>query len=96
MKRKVNGARRARLNARGFKQIPGQHYEEDNISSPVTNTVSIRVSFTLAAMARLAGRVVDVKGAFLLGEFGPDDPVIYMKIPEGMTKHYPDPIIVML
>ena len=90
MKLKADGTRRARMNARGFKQIPGQHYEVDNISSPVTNTASIRIAFTLLALAGLSGWVVDVKGAFLLGEFKPGDPVIYMEIPEGMTKHYPD------
>ena len=90
MKLKADGTMRARMNARGFKQIPGQHYEVDNISSPVTNTASIRIAFTLLALASLSGWVVDVKGAFLLGEFKPGDPIIYMEVPEGMTKHYPD------
>ena len=66
MKPKADGTKRARLNARGCSQVAGQHYDEDNISSPVTNTTSIRIAFTILVMASLAGWVVDVNGAFLL------------------------------
>ena len=31
MKPKADGSKRARLNARGCSQVPGQHYDEDNI-----------------------------------------------------------------
>ena len=99
MKPKADGTKRARLNARGCSQVPGQHYDEDNISSPVTNTTSIRIAFTILVMASLAGWVVDVNGAFLLGEFKEDDPKIYMDIPEGMTKwytQYSQPVVVKL
>eukprot|EP00804_Cyclotella_cryptica_P006706 CCRYP_008640-RA/>CCRYP_008640-RA protein AED:0.60 eAED:-0.00 QI:0/0/0/0.2/1/1/5/0/1261 len=34
MKPKADGTKRARLNAKGCSQIPGQHYDVDNISSP--------------------------------------------------------------
>ena len=34
------------------------------------------------------GWVVDVNGAFLLGEFKEGDPEIFMEIPEGMQKWY--------
>ena len=34
------------------------------------------------------GWVVDVNGAFLLGEFKPGDPYINMDIPEGIEKWY--------
>ena len=99
MKPKADGSKRARLNAKGCSQIPGQHYDEDNISSPVTNTASIRIAFTFMILASLMGWVVDVNGAFLLGEFKPGDPEIYMDVPEGMTKwysKYTEPICVRL
>ena len=34
MKKKSNGTLRARLTARGFKQIDGEHYDSDDVSSP--------------------------------------------------------------
>ena len=37
MKKKSNGTLRGRMNARGFKQVEGQHYNGTTISSPVTN-----------------------------------------------------------
>ena len=88
MKPKANGTKRARLNAKGCSQIAGMHYDQDNISSPVTNTASIRIAFTIMLLAGMMGWVVDVNGAFLLGEFKPGDPEIYMEVPEGMEKWY--------
>jgi len=37
MKQKADGTKRARLNARGFEQIPGEHYCETGVSSPLVN-----------------------------------------------------------
>ena len=37
MKKKSNGTLHGRMNARGFKQVEGQHYNGTTISSPVTN-----------------------------------------------------------
>lgn len=88
MKPKADGSKRARMNAKGCSQVAGQHYDADNISSPVTNTSSIRIAFTILVLARLAGWVMDVNGAFLLGKFKPGDPEIFMNVPEGMTKWY--------
>ena len=88
MKPKADGSKRARMNAKGCSQVAGQHYDADNISSAVTNTSSIRIAFTILVLARLAGWVMDVNGAFLLGKFKPGDPEIFMNVPEGMTKWY--------
>jgi hypothetical protein len=52
MKRKANGTRRARLNTKGCSQRPGLHYDEDNISSSVTNLTSKRIAFILMVMAQ--------------------------------------------
>jgi len=41
IKQKADGTKRARLNARGFEQIPGEHYSETGVSSPVVNEASI-------------------------------------------------------
>eukprot|EP00804_Cyclotella_cryptica_P028830 CCRYP_019720-RA/>CCRYP_019720-RA protein AED:0.58 eAED:0.63 QI:0/0/0/0.5/1/1/4/0/888 len=61
MKPKADGTKRARLNAKGCSQIPGQHYDADNISSPVTNTFSIRIALTIMRLCGFVGWVVDVK-----------------------------------
>jgi glutamine synthetase type III len=66
MKKKPNGSCRARINARGFEQWDGLHYDSSSTSSPVTNDTTIRVIFTLAMLARWKGYVIDVKGAFLM------------------------------
>jgi hypothetical protein len=65
MKKKSNGTLRGRMNARGFKQVEGQHYDGMTISSPVTNSSTIRIVLTLMIMASMLAHVVDVKGAFL-------------------------------
>jgi hypothetical protein len=68
------------MNARGFKQIEGQHYDGMTISSPVTNTATIRTVMTLMVMASMIAHVVDVKGVFLYEEFE-DEEFIHMKVP---------------
>jgi hypothetical protein len=61
MKKKSTGTLRERMNARGFKQVEGQHYEGTTISSPVTNSATIRIVLTLMIMASMLAHVVDVK-----------------------------------
>jgi hypothetical protein len=43
MKKKSNGTMRGQMNARGFKQIKGQHYDGTTISSPVTNSTLLEL-----------------------------------------------------
>jgi hypothetical protein len=43
MKKRSNGTLYGRMNARGFKQVKGQHYDGMTISSPVTNSATIRL-----------------------------------------------------
>ncbi len=86
IKPKANGTKHACLTAKGCSKIPEQHYDADDISSPMTNTFSIQIAFTIMLLCCFAGWVVDVNGAFLLGEFKEGDPEIDMDIPEGMQK----------
>ena len=67
-KKKSNGTLRGRSNARGFKQIDGQHYDGSSIHAPVTNVATIRIMLTLMLMGDMTAEVVDVKGAFLKGD----------------------------
>jgi hypothetical protein len=94
MKKKSNGVYRARLNARGYEQVDGVHYDSHNISAPVTNDVTIRIVMVLMIMGGWVGELLDVKGAFLHGDFE-EDRNVYMEVPEGFEKYY-DPRIYVL
>jgi hypothetical protein len=87
MKKKSNGTLRGRINARGFKQVEGQHYDGMTISSPGTNSATIRIVLVLMVMADMIAHMVDVKRAFLHGEVE-DGKKIHMKIPKGFKKHF--------
>ena len=95
MKKKSNGTFRARLNARGYEQVDGEHYDGDSISSRVANEVSIRVVLTLMVMGSWYAEILDVKGAFLHGEFE-DEESIYMKKPEGFEHIYSAGMVLLL
>jgi hypothetical protein len=95
MKKKSNGMLRGQMNARGFKQVEGQHYNGRTISSPVTNSATIRIVLTLMVMASMLAHVVDVKGAFLHGEFE-DGEIIHMKVLQGFKKHFTEGSVLLL
>ena len=77
MKKKVNGTQRARLNAQGYKQVDVVHYDSHSISAPMTNDVTIRIVLVIMLMAGWVGELLDIKGAFLHGDFK-DGKNIYM------------------
>jgi hypothetical protein len=79
MKKKADGTFRARINARGYEQADGLHYDSHNISAPVTNDVTIRIVLTLMIMAAWIGEILDVKGAFLHSDFD-EGKNVYMKV----------------
>ena len=95
MKKKSNGTFRARLNARGYEQIDGEHYDEFTKAAPVVNTSTIFIVMILMTMGKLHGELMDVCGAFLHGEFDRGEE-IYMKIPQGFEKFYPSDILLKL
>ncbi len=82
MKKKSNRTLHGKMNTRGFKQDEGQHYSVTTTSSPVTNSATIKIVLTLMIMTSMVAHVVDVKGAFLHGEFE-DRKIIHMKVPQG-------------
>ena len=82
MKKKANGTYPDRLNARGFQKVEGVHYNAADISSPVTNDMSIRIVMVLTLMAGWVAKVVDVKGEFLHGGFNEGTEPVYMAVPE--------------
>ena len=50
MKKTENGKFRARLTARGFEQVEGGHYSENEISSPVVNSIVVQICLILCIM----------------------------------------------
>jgi hypothetical protein len=65
MKKKANGTFRARLNCRGFEQVPGIHYDPKSIAASVVTLMTISIVFVIMVMAGWTGHVLDVRGAFL-------------------------------
>ena len=56
------------------------HYNKDNIATLVTNEVTIRVVMVIAIVLRLFTGLIDIKGAFLQGEFEKNEKELYMKV----------------
>jgi hypothetical protein len=82
---------RERMNARGFKQVEGLSTmtARQSAHQVLTYSATIRIVLTLMIMASMIAHVVDVKGAFLHGEFE-DREIIHMTIPQGFEKHFPE------
>ena len=95
MKKKSNGKYRARLNARGFEQINGLHYDEDTKSSPVVSEATILIVLVLMLLAGWVGHIVDVNGAFLIGKFEPQHKM-YMEVAEGFESYYGKDVVLLL
>ena len=95
MKKKANGQYRARLVARGFKQTHGKSFEYHDISSPVVHDITVRIVLTILLMSGWAAHIVDVNGAFLLGEFRENEH-IYMKVPKGFERFYSPDVLLYL
>jgi hypothetical protein len=43
MKKKANGTYHARMNARGYEQVDGKHYDKMTKAAPVANEITIRM-----------------------------------------------------
>jgi len=95
MKQKADGTKRARINARGYEQVPGEHFDETGISSPVVNEASIFIILILIILGRMYAELNDVKGAFLNGKFSQGEK-LYMHVPKGFEKFYPAGILLLL
>ena len=95
MKKKASGRKRARINARGFEQIDGIHYDKDTVAAPTVTETTVRVIFILMLMARFTAEVIDVKGAFLQGTFDQGER-LYMEVPKGFEKFYPPNSVLLL
>ena len=95
-KLKSNGTKRARINARGYEQIDGMHYDESSIHAPVTNDASVRIIMVMALMAGWDGLIDDVQGAFLKRELNQKTERMAIKVPQGFEKYYDKNVVLLL
>ena len=76
---------KARLCARGYREIWGQDYVETH--APVTCLVSWRICMAQAAKRKMKIAVLDIKSAYLMARVTED---IYMSVPDGVTPPGPN------
>ena len=95
MKKKANGNFRARINARGYEQKDGEHYDAHDKFAPVVNEITVNIVMVLSLMAGWAIKVLDVKGAFLHGKFEKGR-TLYMEVPQGFKKYYKNDSVLKL
>ena len=81
MKQKANGTKHARLNARGYEQVDGEHYNEDSKAAPVVCEATIHIILLdHYDHGMLGGRIVGHSRTFEKGW------QIYMKVLQGFEK----------
>ena len=95
MKKKANGVHHAHVNARGFEQVDSEHYDSQMKGSPVVSHVMIMIMLIIMLMAGMYSHLLDVNGAFLLGQFN-HGKTIYMGMPQGFEKYYPSNVVLLL
>ena len=95
MKLKANGTKRARINARGYEQVPGEHYNKTGVAAPVVNEATINIVLILIVLGNLYCELNDVNGAFLTGTFSQGEK-LYMKVPKGFEKYYGGEVVLLL
>ena len=101
MKKKTNGTFRACVVSRGYEQVDGEHYDKDNVASPTVNIITVRIMMVLMILMCGYGHLVDINGAFLLGNFESDvntheEREVHMEVPEGFLQFLPPGNWVML
>ncbi len=95
MKKKSNGRYRARLNARGYEQVDGVHYDSIDLAAPVAGNMTVMIVLILMIMAAWWAQLLDIKGAFLNGRFTEGEGV-YMYVPQGFEQFYPKNVLLLL
>jgi hypothetical protein len=75
--------------------VDGEHFDSSDIAAPVASEITIHIVLIIIIMAMMYAEVMDVCGAFLLGEFDPRHKM-YMRVPKGFEKFYPAGIVLLL
>ena len=75
--------------------MPNVHYDPAWTSAPVAGATTIRCVFVLMLMTGAYAHIVDVMGAFLLGQFQNGEQ-IFTPIPEGWERFFPVNVLLLL
>ena len=67
-KKKSNSTYHGRLNARGFEQVAGKHFNPMSTAAPVMNDKTIRIVLILMLLVDWMARIYNVKGIVLKGK----------------------------
>ena len=96
MTQKSNGMQRGTLNALGYEQVDGSHYESDSIAALVTNPITVCIVLMLYCMNRTwTSAIIDVEGAFLQGQFVNGEE-LYIEVPDGFQEWYPGEVVLRM
>ena len=68
-KKKSNSTHHGQLNAKGFEQIEGKHFDPTSTAALVTDNTMMRILLVLVMLADWMARIYDIKSAFLKGKF---------------------------
>eukprot|EP00957_Ditylum_brightwellii_P091300 6952299-Ditylum_brightwellii.AAC.1 len=60
MKPKASGAKCTRLNAWGYKQVDGLHYNRHDLSAPVVNDMTVKIVMILTIMMAWTAELLEV------------------------------------
>ena len=86
-KNKSNGTYHSQLDAKGFKQVAGKHFNPTSTAVPVTNDTTIRIVLVLMLLTDWMAIIYDEKGVFLKRKFD-DSKEIFMEVPQCMEHRY--------
>ena len=81
MNKKSSGVQREYLNARGYEQVYGLHYDSANILSLVANDTRNKIVLVSEIMVAWLHRTCRTKILLLHGEFTENENPTYMDIP---------------
>ncbi len=62
-KKKANVMLQGQVVARGFQQVPHQHYDHTAVAAPVANNMMIHSALVLMLLGGWAAHIVDVNGS---------------------------------
>jgi hypothetical protein len=82
----MHGSMEKKMMRKG-KQIAGEDYNSNSLSSPFTNVENFRVVLVLSIIFRWANKLLHVKGMFSCGKYQHENP-IYMNVPEEFEQDY--------
>jgi hypothetical protein len=81
MKKKSNGKYQEKFNTRGYRQVDGIHYQEDNKVAPVVSCTTKKIVMAMMVSMKSTAHVMDILGEFLSGNFT-DGEELFMEIPQ--------------